>query len=169
LSVHASKEKKERFMARKSTTSRQRTQQNRQEKQKLQVGLVVLLVAAVLLGTLFLSSAGAQQQQAGDLPATISTQRGYELYQQEDVFVLDVREQFEWDDFHVPNTTLIPLGELAARVNEVPKDAKIVVICNSGNRSDEGRDILLAAGFTDVTSMDGGVQAWRSLGYPTVP
>lgn len=156
-------------MARKSgktTTSRQRTQQTRQEKQKLQIGLVVLLVAAVLIGALYLSS--ASRQQAGDLPATISTQRGYELYQQEDVFVLDVREQFEWDDFHVPNTTLIPLGQLSSRVNEIPKDAQIVVICNSGNRSDEGRDILLNAGYTNVTSMDGGVQAWRSLGYPIV-
>lgn len=153
-------------MARKSgkTTSRQRTQQTRQEKQKLQIGLAVLLVAAVLLGAIFLSNTW----QSTDMPATVSTQRGYELYQQEDVFVLDVREQYEWDDFHVPNTTLIPLGQLASRVNEVPKDAKIVVICNSGNRSDEGRDILKRAGFTNVTSMDGGVQAWRSLGYPIV-
>jgi rhodanese-related sulfurtransferase len=140
--------------------------QSRQEKQKLQVGLVVLLVAIVAIGAILLSS--GLSANASGLPATISTQRGYELYE-EGVFVLDVREQFEWDDFHVPNTTLIPLGQLAARVNEVPQDAKIVVICNSGNRSDEGRDILLAAGFTDVTSMDGGVQAWRSLGYPTVP
>lgn len=150
-----------------STTSRQRTRQTRQEKQKLQVGLVILLVAAILLGALYLSS--ASRQQAGDLPATVSTQRGYELYQQDDVFVLDVREQFEWDEFHIPNTTLIPLGQLAGRVSEVPKDAKILVVCRSGNRSDDGRDMLLAAGFTNVTSMDGGVVAWRSLGYPTIP
>jgi rhodanese-related sulfurtransferase len=150
-----------------STTSRQRTRQTRQEKQKLQVGLVILLVAAILLGALYLSS--ASRQQAGDLPATVSTQRGYELYQQDDVFVLDVREQFEWDEVHIPNTTLIPLGQLAGRVSEVPKDAKILVVCRSGNRSDDGRDILLAAGFTNVTSMDGGVVAWRSLGYPTIP
>lgn len=137
-----------------------------QEKKKLQIGFIVLLVAAVLLGAIFFSSAA--QSNAG-LPATVSTERGYELYQQDDVFVLDVREQYEWDEFHVPNTTLIPLGELAARVNEVPKDAQIVVICNSGNRSDQGRDILKQAGFSKVTSMDGGVQAWRSLGYPTIP
>ncbi len=140
--------------------------QTTQEKKKLQIGLVVLLVAAVLLGAIFFSSAA---RSSAGLPATVSTARGYELYQQDDVFVLDVREQYEWDEFHVPNTTLIPLGELAARVNEVPKDAQIVVICNSGNRSDQGRDILKQAGFSNVTSMDGGVQAWRSLGYPTVP
>jgi rhodanese-related sulfurtransferase len=144
-----------------------RQSQSRQEKKKLQVGLIVLLVAVVAIGAILLNS-GLSSASASGLPATISTQRGHELYQ-EGAFVLDVREQYEWDDFHVPNTTLIPLGQLAARVTEVPKDAKIVVICNSGNRSDEGRDILLAAGFTDVTSMDGGVQAWRSLGYPTFP
>ena len=138
-----------------------------QEKKKLQTGLIVLVVAAVLLVVIFLFNQG--QTTSSNLPATISTEKGYEMYQQDGVFVLDVREQYEWDEFHVPNTTLIPLGELAARVNEVPKDAQIVVICNSGNRSDQGRDILKQAGFSKVTSMDGGVQAWRSLGYPTIP
>jgi len=154
-------------MAKKSKSATSGQRQLRQEKKKLQTGLVVLVVAAVLLVAVFLFSSIGQI--GSNLPATISTEEGYKLYQQEEVFVLDVREQYEWDEFHVPNTTLIPLGELAARVNEVPKDAKIVVICNSGNRSDQGRDILKQAGFSNVTSMDGGVQAWRSLGYPTVP
>ncbi len=154
-------------MAKKSrnTTSSQR--QVREEKKKLQTGLIVLVVAAVLMVVIFLFS--QSQTTNSSLPATISTEKGYEMYQQEGVFVLDVREQYEWDEFHVPNTTLIPLGELAARVNEVPKDAQIVVICNSGNRSDQGRDILKQAGFSNVTSMDGGVQAWRALGYPVEP
>lgn len=154
-------------MAKKSKSATSGQRQLRQEKKKLQTGLVVLLVAAVLLVAVFLFRSIGQT--GSSLAATISTEEGYKLYQQEGVFVLDVREQYEWDEFHVPNTTLIPLGELAARVNEVPKDAKIVVICNSGNRSDQGRDILKQAGFSNVTSMDGGVQAWRSLGYPTVP
>lgn len=141
--------------------------QSRQEKQKLQIGLIVLLVAIVAIGAILFANAG-QSSNANSLPATISTERAHELYE-DGVFLLDVREQFEWDEVHVPNTTLIPLGELPSRVSELPKDAPIVVICRSGNRSDQGRDILLAAGFTNVTSMDGGVVAWRSLGYPTVP
>jgi rhodanese-related sulfurtransferase len=154
-------------MRRKTRRSKTAPQsQARQEKQKLQTGLIVILVAAVLLGAIFLSSAGQASQ---DLPAFVSVQQAYELYQQEDVFVLDVREPFEWDEVHIPNTTLIPLGELAGRVNEVPKDAKIVVVCRSGNRSQEGRDILLQAGFENVTSMNGGVVSWRSMGYPTIP
>ena len=141
--------------------------QARQEKQKLQIGLVVILVAVVLLGAIFFTNNGGQTNQ--NFPAFVNVQEAYALYQQNDVFVLDVREQFEWDEFHIPNTTLIPLGELTGRVNEIPKDAKIVVVCRSGNRSQEGRDILLKAGFKNVTSMNGGVVSWRSTGYPTIP
>ncbi len=80
-----------------------------------------------------------------------------------------MRELDEWNEYHIPGTTLIPLGELPARVNELPKDQKIVIVCRSGNRSQEGRDILLEAGFEDVVSMEGGVSTWRSLGYPIEP
>ncbi|PIV26809.1 MAG: rhodanese-like domain-containing protein [Anaerolineae bacterium CG03_land_8_20_14_0_80_58_20] len=84
-------------------------------------------------------------------------------------FMLDVRELSEWNEFHAPVATLIPLGELASRVNELPRDRKIVVVCRSGNRSQQGRDILLAAGFMQVTSMDGGMNAWQTSGYPIEP
>jgi rhodanese-related sulfurtransferase len=53
-------------------------------------------------------------------------------------------------------------------VNELPRDQEIVVVCRSGNRSQQGRDILLQAGFTQVTSMAGGLSQWRSAGYSTV-
>jgi rhodanese-related sulfurtransferase len=81
-------------------------------------------------------------------------------------FMLDVREQSEWNEFHMPNATLIPLGSLASRVSELPKDKEIVVVCRSGNRSKEGRDILLKAGFKQVTSMTGGMNEWRTQGFP---
>lgn len=83
-------------------------------------------------------------------------------------FILDVREPSEWNEFHMPNSTLIPLGQLASRVSEVPKDRTVVVVCRSGNRSKVGRDTLLQAGFTNVTSMDGGLTAWRAGGLPVV-
>jgi rhodanese-related sulfurtransferase len=83
-------------------------------------------------------------------------------------FILDVRQPEEWNEFHVPDSTLIPLAELASRVDELPKDQEIVVVCRSGNRSAQGRDILLDAGFTQVTSMAGGLTQWRAAGYPTV-
>lgn len=131
------------------------------------VQLGILAVAALVIVMLILTANSG----VGGLSATISTQDAYALYQRGEAFFLDVREQDEWDEYHVPNTTLIPLGQLAARVSEIPvaKDAPIVVVCRSGNRSDEGRDILKRAGFTNVASMDGGLKTWRSLGYPIEP
>jgi rhodanese-related sulfurtransferase len=99
------------------------------------------------------------------LPDEISVQAAHQKYQQ-DAYLLDVREQEEWDEYHIPGATLIPLGELAARVNEVPQDKEIVVVCRSGNRSEEGRDILRKAGLSNVTSMAGGMIDWRAAGFP---
>ncbi len=82
-------------------------------------------------------------------------------------FVLDVREPDEWAAGHIPDATLLPLGELQARVAEVPRDRQVVVVCRSGNRSAQGRDILLGAGFPSVTSMAGGMNEWAAAGYVT--
>jgi rhodanese-related sulfurtransferase len=68
--------------------------------------------------------------------------------------------------YHVVNTTLIPLTELPDRLNELPRDKPIVIICHSGNRSGQALDILLKAGFTQVVSMEGGLIAWNTAGYP---
>ena len=87
------------------------------------------------------------------------------MYQQSGTFVVDVRTQEEWDEYHAPNTTLIPLDQLPNRLSEVPKDKEILVVCRSGNRSQQGRDILLSAGY-NATSMTGGLKEWYAKGYP---
>ena len=122
----------------------------------VQIGILAVVVVAIIL----IASMG------GKTPASVSVDKAHQMYE-EGTFVLDVRTPEEWNEFHVPNTTLIPLDELAARVNELPKDQLILVVCRSGNRSQAGRDILLQAGF-DATSMDGGLNAWRDSGYPVV-
>ena len=83
-------------------------------------------------------------------------------------FVLDVRTPEEWADYHIPGATLIPLDQLETRLNEVPKDKEVVVVCRSGNRSQPGRDILKNAGFSQVTSMSGGLKEWQAANLPTV-
>lgn len=82
-------------------------------------------------------------------------------------FILDVREPDEWEEIHIPDATLIPLGALDSRLNELPRDQEVVVVCRSGNRSQQGRDILKRAGFERVTSMKGGMQDWQAQGFPT--
>ena len=133
-----------------------------QPKMPLWMLLTIILVAVAAVGALALVL--LNQDNGKVLPATVTVQEAYELYNQ-GAFVLDVREQSEWDEYHIPNTTLIPLGELRSRLSELDKNRQIVVVCRSGNRSQEGRDILLQAGF-NATSMDGGVNAWRAADYP---
>ena len=83
-------------------------------------------------------------------------------------FDSDVREQSEWEQGHIEGATLIPLGQLFQSSAELPTDQTIVVVCRSGNRSAQGRDILETAGFTTVTSMTGGMNDWQAQGYPIV-
>ena len=129
----------------------------------VQIGILVVVAVVIFL---IASMGGEQSSSTGTLPASVSVDEAHQMYA-EGAFVLDVRTPEEWNEFHVPNTTLIPLDELAARVNELPKDQPILVVCRSGNRSQTGRDILLQAGF-NATSMNGGLTAWRDSGYPTV-
>jgi rhodanese-related sulfurtransferase len=83
-------------------------------------------------------------------------------------FIRDVRQPDEWNEYHIPGSTLIPLDQLETRLNEVPKDIEVVVVCRSGNRSQPGRDVLKNAGFAQVTSMSGGLKEWKAAGLPTV-
>lgn len=123
-------------------------------------------IVAVVLAAVFLFNPG-ETATADTLPREVSVSEAAAL-RDGGAFILDVREPDEWVESHIPGTTLIPLGELASRVNEVPKDQEVVVVCRSGNRSQQGRDILLAAGYTDVTSMAGGVNQWKAAGFETV-
>jgi rhodanese-related sulfurtransferase len=134
--------------------------------------VIAAAVAVVLIGVIAVlvlgSQAPAAESAVANLPAEINVDQAYDYYQQ-GYFLLDVREPSEWDEIHVPEATLIPLGELESRVNELPRDQEIIVMCRSGNRSQVGRDILKDAGFESVTSIAGGIQEWRASGYPTVP
>ena len=122
---------------------------------------LALLAFVALVVYLIASSAGGTGTSA--LARDISVDEAYQMYQG-GTFVLDVRTQEEWDEYHVPNTTLIPLDQLPNRLSEVPKDKEIVVICRSGNRSQQGRDILLQAGY-NATSVTGGIKDWYAKGY----
>jgi len=113
------------------------------------------------------TQAAAAQSSAAPLPDEISVAEAA-AKRDAGAFILDVRQPDEWNEVHVPGSTLIPLDQLEARLNEVPKDKEVVVICRSGNRSQPGRDALKAAGFTQVTSVTGGLKEWKAAGLPTV-
>mgnify|MGYP000996441575 CR=1 FL=1 len=101
------------------------------------------------------------------LPATINVTEAADRFAQ-GAYLLDVREQVEWEEAHVEGAVLIPLGELSTRLDELPTDEDILVICRSGNRSAQARDLLRQAGFERVTSISGGINAWMAAGLPVV-
>lgn len=133
-------------------------------------GTQIALLAVVALVIYFILQVGGRtgNNAPASLPSEISVSDAYTKYES-GVFVLDVRTQEEWNEFHAPNTTLIPLDQLSARLSEIPRDREIVVVCRSGNRSQQARDILLNAGFEQVSSMAGGLNEWRASGYPIEP
>jgi rhodanese-related sulfurtransferase len=80
--------------------------------------------------------------------------------------VVDVREPAEFTGplGHIRGATLAPLGELAARAQELPKDKPIVAVCRAGSRSAHATAILQKAGIADVANLPGGMLRWRAEG-----
>jgi rhodanese-related sulfurtransferase len=82
--------------------------------------------------------------------------------------VLDVRGADEFAAGHLRDAKNIPLADLTNRIGELDKSKNrtVVVVCQSGARSDKAVRQLAAAGFGDVWSLDGGVAAWQAAGLP---
>ena len=78
-------------------------------------------------------------------------------------WLLDVREQDEWDRGHAPQAHLIPMSVIEQRSAEIPEDQRVLVICHSGYRSWQVTKALVAAGY-DAVSVAGGMDAWQSAG-----
>jgi len=90
-----------------------------------------------------------------DLPATLPDR----------VMLLDVREPDEWAAGHAPEAVHIPMGDLAARLADLPADNEVYVVCRSGGRSARVTAYLNANGW-DAKNVDGGMQTWQAAGRP---
>jgi len=81
--------------------------------------------------------------------------------------LLDVREDEEWVAGHIAGSQHIPLGQLAARLDEVPRDRTVVTVCRSGHRSGIAAKGLAARGLT-AENLEGGLVAWVRGGQALV-
>ncbi|MGC9394850.1 MAG: rhodanese-like domain-containing protein [Anaerolineae bacterium] len=99
------------------------------------------------------------------LPADVTPKMVEELRETGAIAIIDVREPSEYAEGRIPGSTLIPLGELANRTDEVPTDVPVVMVCRSDNRSAQAVQILQKAGFTNIHNMTGGMIAWSQAGY----
>ena len=104
-------------------------------------------------------------------PESTSTARVVDVHeasrrQAAGALLIDVRQPEEWKAGHAPNARLIPLGSLATRVAEIPRDREVLLICRSGNRSGSAQRQLLQLGYEQVFNVSGGMNAWAGTGLP---
>src|SRR5213080_3206514 len=83
--------------------------------------------------------------------------------------LIDVRETFEYEIARIDGAKLIPLGEIADRADELPREQLIVVHCHSGQRSAQAVRLLRQRGFSNIYNLEGGIDAWSEQIDPTVP
>jgi len=114
------------------------------------MGIIAFVVAYMAMNT-----------SKGSAPA-ISSETGIKLLESSNHFFLDVRTQPEHEAIAIPNTPVIPIQELANRLDELNpyKDKTIVVYCRSGNRSGTGTTLLNKNGFEAVNLL-GGMNQWK--------
>jgi rhodanese-related sulfurtransferase len=84
-----------------------------------------------------------------------------------DAFLIDVREPYEWQAGHVENALHIPMGEIQQRLDEIPLELEVIVVCKVGGRSGQVTGYLNTVGRTAV-NLDGGMHAWEAAGRPMV-
>jgi hydroxyacylglutathione hydrolase len=82
------------------------------------------------------------------------------------VTVVDVRRRSEYDEGHVSGALHIPLGDVGARISEIPADRPVVLHCEGGTRSSIAASVMRALGRHDVANLQGGFTAWKKAGLP---
>ena len=98
----------------------------------------------------------------------VDATRARELIESGGTLVVDVREQDEWDEGHIPGAVHVPRGHLESRIERAAPDSSrpIVVYCSAGNRSAFAAKTLGDLGYEDVTSLAGGFTDWKRNGFP---
>ena len=81
--------------------------------------------------------------------------------------VIDVRGRAEWEEGHLPGVPNIPVGHVAARLDELPTDKPVIVYCQTGARSAIAASVLQGRGLSNVMNLVGGYVAWQQSGLTT--
>ncbi|TFW22159.1 rhodanese-like domain-containing protein [Massilia arenosa] len=124
--------------------------------------IFLVVIAVVSGGALLLPSVRAGGgRRSSSVEVTQLINRGKTL-------ILDVRTAEEFAKGHLREAKNIPLAELGSRIGELDKSKgkTVVLVCQSGARAGKAANQLKAAGFTDVTTLDGGMAAWQTAGLP---
>lgn len=109
-----------------------------------------------------------EDQTMSDLPLEIDVHATRELLAQSDTLLLDVREAYERDICQIPNALHIPMGEIPARLAELPRDKRILVHCHHGGRSMRVVQFLRANGLARSANVAGGIDSWATAIDPSM-
>jgi rhodanese-related sulfurtransferase len=102
-----------------------------------------------------------------DLPLTLTPVEAAALLQGPGApLLIDVREESEWNEVHIPGALLIPLSQFVARQDEIPAGRALIMQCRSGGRSGQAALALRTAGRTNVANLAGGITDWEAAGLP---
>ena len=111
----------------------------------------------------------AQDQTAGHFIEEISVRELKQLRdQQPDLYLLDVREQYEWDIARIEGAHLKPLSVLEEDFEDIPKDKPVYCFCKMGGRSARAVEFLKSRGYSYIANVKGGIQAWSEEIDPAV-
>ncbi|WP_215085060.1 rhodanese-like domain-containing protein [Exiguobacterium sp. s78] len=116
------------------------------------LSIILLLVVGYLAYKMFAPTKGVKQVSTMELKPLLNDRKR---------FYLDVRTPAEFKGNHIKGFKNIPLQTLNSQLNQIPKDKEVLVICQSGMRSKQAVKVLKRAGYTNVTEVRGGMNAWR--------
>jgi rhodanese-related sulfurtransferase len=98
--------------------------------------------------------------------AEVSAEEARGLLGEPDAFLLDVREPWEYEERRIPGAYPLPQHQLANRLSDVPRDKSVLVVCRTGNRSEDAARFLIQRDYRRVTNIRGGTEAWVEAGLP---
>jgi len=102
-----------------------------------------------------------------NLPLTLTPAEAAALLSGPDApLLIDVREESEWNEVHIPGAMLIPLSQFVARQDEIPAGRALIMQCRSGGRSGQAALVLRTAGRSNVANLAGGITDWEAAGLP---
>jgi len=133
----------------------------------------LMLSILALLMIPFMATACGVGEQTADGYEDAPVAHAYEHWQQGSyspipfVFI-DVRTVEEFQAGHIEGAKLIPVQVLADHLADIPKDKQVYVYCHSGKRSAKAATLLAGKGFKNIENIVGGIEAWKSAGYPVV-
>ena len=116
------------------------------------LSIILLLVVGYLAYKMFAPTKGVKHVSTTELKPLLNDRKR---------FYLDVRTPAEFKGNHIKGFKNIPLQTLNSQLNQIPKDKEVLVICQSGMRSKQAVKVLKKAGYSNVTEVRGGMNAWR--------